>query len=105
MTPLPITREERERWREWRTIVGEESHPVVRLLDALDAADRMAEALDRCESNRGRFSCVDQHDLRCPKSRADSPDKWKGEWRCECGGDALDESVAAYRRLVEGATP
>ena len=54
----------------------------------------LAEAYDRCDSNRGAFSCVEPHDLRCPKSRADSPQKWKGKWQCECGRERLDAALA-----------
>lgn len=56
-------------------------------------ARRVLDALDTCESNRGRFSCVDAHDGRCPKSRADSPEKWKGKWVCECGSEELDAAL------------
>ena len=54
----------------------------------------LVEAYDRCDSNRGAFSCVEPHDLRCPKSRADSPEKWKGKWQCECGRERLDAALA-----------
>lgn len=57
----------------------------------------LVKALDRCESSRGAFSCHEPHDLRCPKSRAESPEKWRGEWKCECGREQLDEALAASR--------
>ena len=59
----------------------------------------LAEAFDRCESNRGAFSCHELHDLRCPKSRADSPEKWKGEWKCECGRERLDAALSRLEVL------
>lgn len=64
----------------------------------VETVDEIKKAFDRCDSNRGAFSCHEPHDLRCPKSRADSPEKWKGEWRCECGRERLD---AALARLEE----
>lgn len=60
----------------------------------VETVDEIKKAFDRCESNRGAFSCHELHDLRCPKSRADSPDKWKGEWKCECGREHLDNALA-----------
>jgi hypothetical protein len=81
------------------------SIPAHRAHDALVAAvRRLIEAFDACDGNRGRFSCVDAHDCRCPKARAASPDQWRGEWRCECGAEALDaainEASAALARVA-----
>lgn len=59
-------------------------------------AEAVVRALDRCEDTRGAFSCHEPHDARCPKSRADSPEKWKGEWICKCGREELDRALAAY---------
>ncbi len=61
---------------------------------------RLVEALDGCEGNRGRFSCVEAHDCRCPKSRAASPDQWRGVWQCECGAEELEAAVAAARAAL-----
>lgn len=60
---------------------------------------RVLDAYDVCDNNRGAFSCHDEHDLRCPKSRADAPEKWKGDWVCECGREELDAAVEAARNL------
>lgn len=65
------------------------------------AVERLVKAVERCESNRGCFSCVEPHDNRCPKSRADSPEKWRGEWVCECGREELDAALAAVQRAME----
>ena len=68
---------------------------------ALEAVLReMLESLNVCEGNRGRYSGVDSHDVRCPKSRADSPEKWRGEWTCECGSEAFDAAVNAARAAL-----
>lgn len=64
------------------------------------ALERVVNAFDRCDSNRGRFSTVGQHDTRCPKGRVDSPDKWRGEWVCACGAEELDEAIEAARKLT-----
>mgnify|MGYP001610027551 FL=1 len=67
----------------------------------VEVVDEIKKAFDRCESNRGAFSCHELHDLRCPKSRADSPEKWKGEWKCECGRERLDAALARLEELCD----
>jgi hypothetical protein len=69
------------------------------------AARRLVDALDTCEGNRGRFSCVGVHDNRCPKSLVESPEKWRGEWRCECGSEELDAASEAIRNLLTRRRP
>jgi hypothetical protein len=64
---------------------------------------RLIEALDECEGSRGRFSCLGVHDSRCPKSRAASPEHWRGTWQCECGAEELDAALQAARDVVERA--
>ena len=82
-----------ERLREERD--NKEVQSVPSIVAAHQAVMReLAEAYDRRDSNRGAFSCVEPHDLRCPKSRADSPEKWKGKWQCECGRERLDAALA-----------
>ena len=61
------------------------------------AAERLEAAVDRCLGGRGAFSCAEQHDSRCPKSRAESPDQWRGEWACECGSEELDTAIQDAR--------
>ena len=56
--------------------------------DALQAATRkVVDALDRCESNRGRFSCTPWHDGRCELDR-----QIGGE--CTCGSTELQSALA-----------
>lgn len=69
----------------------------------IEAAQMLLDALDTCESNRGKFSCVEAHDLRCPKSRAPSAEQWRGEWICECGSEALDAAVATLQKRIRDA--
>jgi len=58
------------------------------------AAMNMLEALDRCESNRGRFSCIDDHDARCRT-------KWLAPESCNCGADELNACIdAMYAALA-----
>ena len=66
-----------------------------------EALRRLLAALDTCESNRGRFSCAATHDGRCPKSRADNPADWRGEWRCECGAEELWAAIRAAEAALE----
>jgi len=54
---------------------------------------KVLEAYDICDSNRGRFSTVEMHDCRCPKSRP----RRVGPNNCECGSDALEAALAAAR--------
>lgn len=61
-------------------------------------------ALDRCDENRGAFSTVDSHDLRCPQSRAKSAEEWKGEWLCKCGRENLDMALGLARAAAQGET-
>jgi len=75
-----------------------DAHPLRKTVAALAAHQavvrELGKALDRCDGNRGAFSCHEPHDLRCPKSRADTPEEWHGEWRCDCGRDALNAALA-----------
>ena len=57
-----------------------------------DALRKFSDAYDRCDSNRGAFSCCEQHDCRCMKAR--HPDK-----PCECGRDEMDAAYEEARRL------
>ena len=57
------------------------------------AREAVLSAYERCEGNRGAFSCAELHDNRCPKSRATSPEQWTGTWRCDCGREALDAAL------------
>ena len=66
---------------------------------------RLVNALDDAEGNRGVFSTCDYHDMRCPKQRADSADKWKGKWVCECYREELDSAVDAARAFLDRPTP
>lgn len=75
---------------------------LARLRAALGA---LGVALDRADSNRGRFSTVETHDGRCPKGRVATPDKWRGAWVCECGSEALDAACDAARALLGDAAP
>ena len=75
---------------------------TTRLDDLTAAARRLLAALDACESNRGRFSCTEAHDGRCPKSRADNPADWRGEWRCECGAEELWAAIRAAEAALGG---
>ena len=68
---------------EWRRAYDSDLGKRIEILSQNLAAHQavlreLAEAFDRCESNRGAFSCHEPHDIRCPKSRADSPEKWLG---------------------------
>jgi hypothetical protein len=64
---------------------------------ALTAAlRRVVAAMDRCESNRGRFSCVDAHDARCSYAMA-------GGASCACGSDELNDSVESARAAFDAA--
>lgn len=54
----------------------------------LTAARRVIRALERCESNRGRFSCCERHDGRCPALYANP-------MPCQCGADELEAALAA----------
>lgn len=68
--------------------------------DAPDLLTRLVAAFDRCEASRGRFSCADPHDLRCPKARG----LGRVAWECRCGADALQAAVTAARAwVIEGA--
>ena len=68
------------------------------------ALTSLLDALDTCESNRGRFSCTDVHDARCPKSRSPhGAEGWRGVWACECGSEALDMAHAAGRDALSDA--
>lgn len=72
---------------------------------AWELLGKLTEAVQVCDSNRGRFSCCDAHDCRCPKSRALSPEHWNGEWVCECGSEELDaayETAAAALAAQDG---
>lgn len=72
------------------------------IADLRSMLSRLVEAVQVCDSNRGRFSCCEAHDCRCPKSRAASPEQWKGEWACECGSEELDAAYeAASAALAE----
>lgn len=66
------------------------------------AAYRLLDAFDVCDGNRGWLSCVDPHDLRCPKSRADKPEDWKGNWVCECGAEEFAEALTALTVALGG---
>jgi len=70
------------------------------LCDLVEAGEKIIAAYDVCDSNRGAFSCTEWHDTRCPKSRADSAEKWKGKWICECGREQFDVALAAYQAVV-----
>ena len=73
---------------------------------ACSALRRLVNAVDNCENTRGRFSCVEPHDSRCPKARADSPEMWRGEWECLCGSDELEDAVKmASELLINSALP
>ena len=63
----------------------------------------LALAIEKCLGGRGAFSCCEQHDVRCPKSRAASPEDWKGEWVCVCGAEELDAALAhpSIQRAIE----
>jgi hypothetical protein len=64
---------------------------------ALTAAlRRFVAALDRCESNRGWFSCMDAHDGRCGYAMA-------GGATCACGSDELTASVEDARAALDAA--
>ena len=55
--------------------------------DALETATRkVVEAIDRCQSNRGQFSCAPNHDSRCEKDRRIST-------KCTCGSDELQYAL------------
>jgi len=58
------------------------------------AREAVLSAYERCTENRGAFACAEEHDLRCPKSRAASPEKWRDVWRCECGREELDTALS-----------
>lgn len=64
--------------------------------------ERIVVAFEICESGRGRFSCVDAHDCRCPKARASRAADWRGEWVCQCGAEELDAALDGARSLMEG---
>jgi hypothetical protein len=70
------------------TIFGQAMKEAVRA-----ERERWRDLLNRCDSTRGCFSCVEPHDVRCPKARAESADQWKGEWACECGREELDAAL------------
>jgi hypothetical protein len=74
------------------------------LLDRCLAFERFLTAYDRCEQSRGAFSCVEDHDCRCPKSRSPDGTKWieskGGKWGCRCGRDELDAAYAALDKEV-----
>lgn len=59
------------------------------LWDFMETADNLMRALDRCESNRGRFSCTPDHDCRCARAHNVEED-------CECGADELNKAVEQY---------
>lgn len=50
-------------------------------------------AYDRCDSNRGRFSCTEMHDGRCNIAR-------KIEGPCVCGSDELEAALEAARKVI-----
>lgn len=56
------------------------------------ALQGLSDALDRCESNRGAFSCAEVHDLRCPLAR--------GYGDCACGRKELDAACQAAREAL-----
>lgn len=58
--------------------------------------NRIINAYDVCDGTRGRFSCVDAHDLRCPKSK-----NLGGKTVCECGGTELEAAIAQARAASE----
>ena len=70
-----------------------ECAPNRSLVEMHSLLSRMVDAYDRCDSNRGAFSCCEQHDCRCMKAR--NPDK-----PCECGRDALDAAYDEARHLL-----
>jgi hypothetical protein len=64
----------------------------------------LVNAIDYCEGNRGRFSCGDAHDCRCPKARSPNGKNWKGQWRCECGAEELEREMEIARKLLKRLT-
>jgi len=56
------------------------------------AARRVLDAFDRCDSNRGWLSCVDDHDLRCARLLAVDG--------CVCGADELRAALEALEQLT-----
>ena len=74
---------------------------LARVEQLAGALERLIVALDDCEGNRGRFSCVEEHDGRCPKSRSpQGPEGWRGDWKCECGSEELAAVTIAARALL-----
>ena len=61
------------------------------------AIHRVVAAFDRCDSNRGRFSCTPAHDGRCEKERGLSGS-------CTCGSDELEAAMAALAALDRKGT-
>ena len=70
-----------------------------------EALERLLEAYNLCNSSRGAWSCVDPHDLRCPKARARARRQWKGQWVCECGREHLDAALIAIREILTATEP
>jgi hypothetical protein len=68
---------------------GGECAPNRSLVEMRSLLSRVVDAFDRCDSNRGAFSCCEQHDCRCPKSR--------GIGGCECGRDQLEYVLTESR--------
>jgi|SRR5215468_9865824 len=62
-----------------------------RIVQLEAAGRRVLDAYERCDSNRGWFSAVDQHDLRCGRRRLPEP--------CECGADDLRGALEALEEL------
>lgn len=77
---------------EWATL--RQQRLLIALRDLVDA-------FNRCDGNRGAFSCVEPHDSRCPISRASNKDEWNGEWVCLCGREQLDEALVNAEQLLE----
>jgi hypothetical protein len=68
----------------WMATAHEERE---KLLALKDATRKVVEALDRCESHRGRFSCTPLHDCRCECERGISR-------ACTCGSEELMNALA-----------
>lgn len=73
--------------------------PCARCAELRALLARLVDAMEVCEGNRGRFSCSEPHDNRCPKGRVDGPEKWRGVWECKCGAEELEAAVGAAREV------
>lgn len=67
---------------------------------ALNALRGLVEAYDACDSNRGAFSCTDEHDIRCPLGRVHPNYRGRSKKVCECGRTDLDNALVLARIVL-----